>query len=408
MNPGFEKLQPYPFEKLALLKKGGEPVAGESFIDLSIGEPKHKTPDFILETLTENLGLASAYPSTRGTEELRGTIVDWLINRFSLPRDSLDLRHVLPVNGTREALFAIAQCLVNRNSTAPTVITPNPFYQVYEGATLLAGATPHYVNMDAENGFQPDFSRVGEDVWRRCEFLYLCTPNNPTGAVLDLDAMEQLLNYADRYDFVIASDECYSEIYPDEDNPPPGLLEAAAKSGRDDYRRCVVFHSLSKRSNVPGLRSGFVAGDKDIIDAFHTYRTYHGCAMPLQTQQASIAAWNDEEHVRENRRQYREKFEMVLKILQPVMDVEKPGGTFYLWPRTPISDVHFARRLYLQQGLLVLPGRFLSRPVAGNDPGKNRLRIALTGSLAKCVEAAERMAESINDIKTERLADEQH
>ena len=395
MNPGFEQLQSYPFEKLAALKKAGSPVSGKPLIDLSLGEPKHKTPDFILKALTEHLNLTAMYPSTRGMEELRETIAKWLTKRFSLPARSLGAGQVLPVNGTREALFAIAQCVVNRNKSEPLVVIPNPFYQIYEGAALLAGATPYYVNMTGENEFQPDFSSIGNDVWRRCELLYLCSPNNPTGAITRLEILEQLLDYAERYDFVIAADECYSEIYPDEDNPPLGLLEAAAKLGQDDYRHCIAFHSLSKRSNVPGLRSGFVAGDADIINAFYTYRTYHGGAMPLYVQRASRAAWSDETHVLDNRNLYREKFAAVLAILQPVLDVSEPEAGFYLWPRVPINDVDFARSLYLEQNLLVLPGRFLSRPVAGSDPGANRLRIALTAPLPRCIEAAERMAEFI-------------
>lgn len=393
MNPGFERLQPYPFEKLAVLKDAGTPVSGKSHIDLSLGEPKHKTPGFILEALTENPDLTAVYPPTRGTEELREAIVEWLTKRFSLPELSLSTRQVLPVNGTREALFAIAQCIVNRNRTAPVVIMPNPFYQIYEGAALLAGAAPYYVRQDAESGFQPDFSEIGEGVWQRCELLYLCSPNNPSGAIVNLDTLARLLDCAERYDFVIAADECYSEIYPDEDNPPLGLLEAAAKLGRADYRRCIVFHSLSKRSNAPGLRSGFVAGDADLIDAFYRYRTYHGCAMPLSVQRASIAAWRDEAHVRENRQLYREKFAAALAVLQPVMDASQPEATFYLWPRVPANDVEFARQLYLQQGVLVLPGRFLSRPAANKDPGANRIRIALTAPLAECLEAVERIAE---------------
>ena len=395
MNPGFEQLQPYPFEKLAALKKAGTPVPGKPLIDLSLGEPKHETPDFILETLTENVGLTAVYPSTRGMEELRETIAEWLTKRFSLPASSLTADQVLPVNGTREALFAIAQSVVGRNRAEPLVVLPNPFYQIYEGAALLAGAAPCYVNMAEEDGYQPDFSGIGNNVWQRCELLYLCSPNNPTGAVTRLETLELLLDYAERYDFIIAADECYSEIYPDEDNPPLGLLEAATKLGRDDYRRCIVFHSLSKRSNVPGLRSGFVAGDAAVIDAFYTYRTYLGGAMPLHVQRASHAAWSDEAHVLDNRNLYREKFAAVLAILQPVLDVGEPEAGFYLWPRIPVNDVDFARSLYLEQNLLVLPGRFLSRPAAGTDPGANRLRIALTAPLARCIEAAERMAEFI-------------
>ena len=358
MNPGFEQLQPYPFEKLAALKKAGTPVSGKPLIDLSLGEPKHKTPDFILEALTETSEPDRSVSLHPGHGRTARTIAGWLTKRFSLPARSLTAGQVLPVNGTREALFAISQSIVDRNKADPLVVIPNPFYQIYEGAALLAGATPWYVNMAEEDGFQPDFSSIGKDVWQRCELLYLCSPNNPTGAITRLEILEQLLDYAERYDFVIAADECYSEIYPDEDNPPLGLLEAAAKLGRDDYRHCIVFHSLSKRSNVPGLRSGFVAGDADIINAFYTYRTYHGGAMPLHVQRASSAAWSDETHVLDNRNLYREKFAAVLAILQPVLDVSEPEAGFYLWPRLPENDVDFARQLYLQQNLLVLPGRF--------------------------------------------------
>ena len=401
MNPGLGHLRPYPFEKLAALKRE-RTAARKAEIDLSLGEPKHETPGFILEALAENLGLASVYPSTRGLEALRGAIAQWLTQRFSLPAGSLDERHVLPVNGTREALFAIAQCLVNRAAPAPLVLMPNPFYQIYEGAALLAGAEPRPVNADAADDLQ-GFAALREDTWARCELLYLCSPNNPTGTVLSVDALEKLLDCADRHDFVIVADECYSEIYPDEGQPPPGLLEAAARSGRDDYRRCLAFHSLSKRSNAPGLRSGFVAGDAKLIEAFYRYRTYHGCAMPLPAQRASIAAWQDEAHVRENRRQYRRKFAAVLEILQPVMEVEQPEAAFYLWPRTPMNDIDFAQRLYQQQGVIALPGRFLSRAVAGRDPGANRARLALTPPMAECVEAAQRIAEFINNEETNNL-----
>ncbi len=398
MNPGFESLQPYPFEKLAALKDGAPMQSKKPPIDLSKGEPKHAPPEFILKAIEENLALASVYPATRGLEELRHTIAMWLTNRFSLPHNSITTQHVLPVNGTREALFAIAQCLIDRNKPAPIVIMPNPFYQIYEGAALLAGATPFYMNMDAGNDFKPDVKSIHKDIWRCCELLYLCSPNNPAGSVIGLDTIEPLFKLADEYGFVIAADECYSEIYLHEDNPPLGLLEAAAKLGRDDYQRCIVFHSLSKRSNVPGLRSGFVAGDPAIMETFLKYRTYHGCAMPLHTQHASIAAWGDEEHVRENRRLYRQKCATVLNILQPVFDVRKPQATFYLWPQIPISDTDFARRLYTQQNLTVLPGSFLSREANGENPGKRRLRMALIAPEDDCADAARRMVECAHNL----------
>ena len=299
-------------------------------------------------------------------------------------------RHVLPVNGTREALFAFTQAVVNRTDDA-LVLSPNPFYQIYEGAALLAGATPHYLPCLAENGFNPDYDAVPEAIWQRTQILFLCSPGNPTGALTPLDTLKKLIALADRYDFVIAADECYSELYFDEDNPPPGLLTACAELGRQDFKRCVVFHSLSKRSNLPGLRSGFVAGDADILKAFLLYRTYHGCAMPVQTQLASVAAWNDEAHVRENRDQYRAKYDAVLDILAPVMDVQRPDGSFYLWARTPTDDAQFTRELFAQQHVTVVPGSYLSREVNGLNPGAGRIRMALVAPLAECIEAAERI-----------------
>jgi N-succinyldiaminopimelate aminotransferase len=307
-------------------------------------------------------------------------------------------RNILPVNGTREALFAFAQCVIDSNndhSKAPVVISPNPFYQIYEGAALLARAEPYYVNCVEANGFLPDFDVVPADVWQRCQLVYLCSPGNPTGAILGQDTLEKLLKLADEYDFIIAADECYSEIYLDEDSPPIGLLQVAANLGRDNYRRCVVFHSLSKRSNVPGMRSGFVAGDGELIQTFLRYRTYHGCSMPLYTQMASIVAWQDEDHVRDNRALYRKKFDAVLNILEPVMKVTKPDASFYLWPETPISDTEFAAGLYSRQNITVLPGSFLSRSILAGNPGKNRIRIALVAEIDQCIEAAKRICEYI-------------
>jgi N-succinyldiaminopimelate aminotransferase len=390
VNPGFDKLQPYPFEQLARLQAAVTP-APVTPIDLSLGEPKHPTPAFILQVLADNLSGAARYPSTRGVAELREAIRRWLLQRFALPADSLDAdRHVLPVTGTREALFAFAQCVVDPRRDA-LVLTGNPFYQIYEGAALLAGAGVHYLNCLEEHGFLPDIKAVPAEIWDRCQLLYLCSPSNPSGAVLDMDTYVLLLELADRHNFVIAADECYSEIYLDESRPPPGLLQAAAALGRDDYRRCMVFHSLSKRSNVPGMRSGFVAGDAELIRAFYLYRTYHGCAMPPYTQTASIAAWSDEVHVRDNREEYRRKFDAVLAILQPVLEVLRPPAGFYLWPRTPVDDVEFTRRLLQQQNVRVLPGSFMSREAGGINPGRDRVRIALVATLQECVEAAERI-----------------
>ena len=402
MNPGLEKLHPYPFEKLVQLKQEMSVVTDAAHIDLSIGEPKHTTPELILNELQKQLPRAASYPTTRGIDALRQAIAEWIIRRFKLPEGSITAdRNILPVNGTREALFAFAQCVIDstgeqaKKNEVPVVITPNPFYQIYEGAALLAQAEPYYVNCIEANGFLPDFDAVPENIWQRCQLIYLCSPGNPTGAVLGQETIEKLLILADKYDFIIAADECYSEIYLDEDSPPIGLLQVSADLGRDDYKRCMVFHSLSKRSNVPGMRSGFVAGDADLIQAFLRYRTYHGCSMPLYTQMASIIAWQDEDHVYDNRALYRKKFDAVLKILKPVMNVTRPDASFYLWPETPVSDTEFAAGLYSQQNITVLPGSFLSRSIDTGDPGKNRIRIALVAEIDQCIEAAERICEFI-------------
>jgi len=396
MNQGLARLHPYPFEKLARLKQGISPPEDKAAIDLSIGEPKHATPGFILDAIKTHLQTAAVYPKTRGSDELRQAIAAWLMKRFELPGDSINPeKHILPVNGTREAIFAFAQCVVDHHATLPVVISPNPFYQIYEGAALLAGAEPVYVNCSETNNFIPDFDSVSADTWKRCQLLYLCSPGNPTGAVINRETIARLFELADRHDFIIAADECYSEIYFDEGHPPPGLLQVAAELGRDDYRRCVVFHSLSKRSNVPGMRSGFIAGDQDLIRAFLRYRTYHGCAMPLFTQMASIRAWQDEAHVVQNRKMYREKFDAVLGILQPVLNVKRPQASFYLWPEIPDTDIDFARGLYSGQNVTVLPGSFLSRTANDINPGERRVRIALVASLDECIEAAKRIREYI-------------
>ena len=399
MNPDLHKLQPYPFEKLNALKSGLTPP-DLPHIALSIGEPKHATPGLISAALQEQLGpgLAS-YPLTRGLPELRQSIADWLTRRFGLPAGSVDAEsHVLPVNGTREALFAFAQAVIDRSRPA-LVVTPNPFYQIYEGAALLAGATPHFIPCTAATGYLPDFDAVDTATWDACQLLYLCSPGNPTGAVIGQQQLQRLIRLADQHDFVIAADECYSEIYFDEGAPPAGLLQAAAAMGNTDYRRCVVFHSLSKRSNAPGLRSGFVAGDAEVLAGFLRYRTYHGCAIPLQHQHASIAAWNDEAHVIDNRRQYRAKFEAVLNTLDGCLDVSRPDAGFYLWPRTPGSDEDFARELFARQHVTVLPGRYLSRDVDGQNPGAGHVRMALVATLDECVDAAQRIKHVVNDLK---------
>ena len=399
MNPELDQLKPYPFERLRILFEDAEPPASLPHINLSIGEPRHDPPHFVIEAFISHLHQVANYPLTKGRAELREAIVRWLRARFDLPVGALHPdRHVLPVNGTREALFSIAQAVVDRHATAPAVIMPNPFYQIYEGAALLAGAEPVYLDATEETGFQPDFDAVPEAAWERCQLLYLCSPANPTGAVLNEDRLAQLIALAERHDFVIASDECYSEIHFDDEHPPAGLLGAAWRAGYRDFRRCLVFHSLSKRSNLPGLRSGFVAGDADLVQAYFRYRTYHGCAMPPPTQAASIAAWSDEQHVAANRRLYREKFEAVLDILAPVMDVELPEAGFYLWPRTPIDDESFARRLFEEEHVTVLPGRYLSRPSNGTDPGAGRVRMALVATPEECTEAAWRIRRFIERL----------
>jgi len=391
MNPELDKLHPYPFEKLSILKDGITPNPQLEHIALSIGEPKHKAPEFVLEHLQRQLSGVSAYPLTKGIAELRQAISDWLTQRFNLPIDSINAeQHIIPVNGTREALFAFAQAVIDRNRN-PLIVMPNPFYQIYEGAAFLSGAEPFYINTTSDNNYLADFDSVNDDTWSRCQLLYICSPGNPTGAVIDKQTLQKLIKLAEQHDFVIASDECYSEIYLDESNPPVGLLEAAAEMGHTDYSRCVVFHSLSKRSNLPGLRSGFVAGDKKVLAKFLKYRTYHGCAMPLHHQKASIKAWQDEGHVEENRALYQKKFTDVLKILEPVMDVKKPDASFYLWAKTPASDEDFAKNLFAQQNITVLPGSYLSREAHGLNPGRQHVRMALVASYEECIEAAQRI-----------------
>ena len=398
MNPDLDKLQPYPFEKLAALKAGSSPPAGLKHIALSIGEPKHPAPAVALDAIRDHLQQLNQYPVTRGSSRLRQAICDWLQRRFSLPAGSLDAdKNVIPVNGTREALFAFAQSAVERDADA-LVLMPNPFYQIYEGAALLAGATPYYYSTGPENGYLPDFGAISDDIWQRCQLIYICTPGNPTGTVIAEADMVRLIEKARQYDFLIASDECYSEICFDDNNPPPGLLQAAANAGHTTYKNCVVFHSLSKRSNLPGMRSGFVAGDAALMKKFLLYRTYHGCAMPPPHQAASIAAWNDEDHVRQNREQYRQKFEAVLDILSPVIEVHRPDAGFYLWLRTPLSDTEFARQLYHSQNVTVLPGSFLSREIEGVNPGANHVRIALVAPPVECIEAATRIRDFIQTL----------
>ena len=391
LNPFLDRLQPYPFERVRTLMAGVTPPAVPP-IRLSIGEPQHQTPPLIEAALLAHLDGLSTYPATAGLDALRGTLAAWFRARYALPR--LDaVREVLPVNGTREALFAFAQVVVDGTTPAPVVVCPNPFYQIYEGAALLAGAQPLFLNQTADTNFDLDLESLTEDEWRRTQLLYVCSPGNPTGRVLDLDAWRMLFEYADRYGFVIASDECYSEIYPDEAEPPLGGLEAAHRLGRD-FRNLVVFTSLSKRSNAPGLRSGGVAGDAALLARFLLYRTYHGSAMSLPVQHASIAAWRDEAHVRDNRTQYREKFDAVLPLLTPVLDTSRPDASFYLWARVPGGDDEaFTRELFAKAHVSVLPGRYLAREAHGSNPGAGCVRIALVPSKADCVEAARRIVE---------------
>lgn len=420
MNPLLDRLQPYAFERLRALLAGVTPPALPP-VRLSIGEPQHATPEVIRTALVENLDGLSAYPATAGLPELRESVAAWLMRRYGLPR--LDpATEVLPVNGTREALFAIAQAVIDATRPSPVVVCPNPFYQIYEGAALLAGAEPLFLNQASATNFDLDLDSLSGAEWRRTQLLYVCSPGNPTGRVLDLDAWRALFDYADRYGFVIASDECYSEIYPDENKPPLGGLEAAHRLGRD-FRNLIVFTSLSKRSNAPGLRSGAVAGDAALLKRFLLYRTYHGSAMSLTVQRASIAAWNDEAHVIDNREQYRRKFAAVLPLLRGVLDVGEPDASFYLWagvprrrrgsapsPQTageranepsvpddgspqPGDDELFARELFAATNVTVLPGRYLAREAHGINPGRGRVRIALVSGIDECVEASRRIVE---------------
>lgn len=398
MNPDLSSLQTYPFEKLELLQQGINPVSNKPHIALSIGAPRHKPAQFINTQLVNHLKSLAHYPPVKGIISLRETIATWLIQRFGLKTANIDPeRHIIPVNGTREALFAFAQATVDRSKN-PLVLMPNPFYQIYEGAALLAGAQPWYMNTTADTHFLPDFSAVPHDVWERCQLIYICSPGNPSGAIIEQQTLQSLIQLADKHDFIIASDECYSEIYFDEKNPPIGLLQAAQAMGRDDFKRCVVFNSLSKRSNVPGLRSGFVAGDADIMSQYLLYRTYHGCVVPTFVQAASQYAWADEKAVIQNRQAYREKFAKVMDILSPVLAVDMPEAAFFLWPEIPIDDESFCKKLYKQQNVSVLPGSYLSRYAQGINPGENRVRIALVAELNECIDAATRITEFVKSI----------
>jgi len=389
VNSRLSQLQPYPFEKLrallAGLKPTGKPIA------LSIGEPRHATPELIRQALTTHLDGLSVYPTTAGSDRLRETIAAWFAGRYRLK--ALDPRtQVLPVNGTREALFAFGQAAIDPSRLRPAVVSPNPFYQIYEGSALLGGAEPLFLNQTEANGFGLDLDSLTDEQWLRTQLLYVCSPANPSGRVLTLDEWRALFDRSDRYGFAIASDECYSEIY--DDRPPLGALDAAHQLGRESFPNLVVFNSLSKRSNAPGLRSGAVVGDAKLLERFLLYRTYHGCAMSLAVQHASIAAWNDEAHVEDNRRQYREKFDTLVPMLRPVLHISRPGAGFYLWARVPGGDDEtFARELFATANVTVLPGQYLARDAHGTNPGRGYVRMALVPPVADCVEAAQRILE---------------
>jgi N-succinyldiaminopimelate aminotransferase len=400
VNPRLALLQPYPFEKLRQLFAGIAPPAHLKEIKLSIGEPQHGTPQFIKDAVTASLDGLAAYPVTQGSDALRGAIADWIARRYGVPAPDAATQ-VLPVNGSREALFAFAQCVADPAQAGALVLAPNPFYQIYEGAAYLAGVTPAFLNQVPEHRFTMDFGAIPAETWRRVQLIYVCSPGNPTGKVMTLDEWRTLFELADEHGFVIASDECYSEIYFDEAAPPLGGLEAARKLGRGDYRNLVMFSSLSKRSNVPGMRSGFVAGDTGILEKFRLYRTYHGCAMNPAVQHASRLAWADEAHVRDNRRLYREKFERVTPLLARHLDAALPDAGFYLWAsvaRYAMSDTDFARELHRQYNVTVLPGSFLAREAGGVNPGAGFVRIALVAGLDECLEAAQRIADFCNSL----------
>ncbi|WP_292996259.1 succinyldiaminopimelate transaminase [Nitrosomonas sp.] len=390
MNPNLNQLQPYPFQKLRQLFEGVIRNTALHPIDLQIGEPKHATPDFIRHAMIDNLDGLSTYPTTLGTPALRNSIAAWINRRFNLPGINPDTE-IIPVNGSREALFSFAQAVIDPRASHPAVVCPNPFYQIYEGAALLAGATPYFINTLPENHFKLDYSQLTDTVWSRTQLIYVCSPNNPTGGVMKLDEWRELFALSDRYGFVIASDECYSEIYFDETDPPLGALDAAQRLGRSGFSRLVVFNSLSKRSNVPGLRSGYAAGDATLLEKFLLYRTYHGSAMNPAAQAASAAAWSDEAHVVENRRLYAQKFSSSIALLSDTMAVQMPDAGFYLWIKTPVSDTESTKRLYQDYNVTVLPGSYLARDAHGMNPGKDYVRIALVASPQECIEAMNRI-----------------
>ena len=399
MNPLLNKLQPYPFERLKQLFASVQPNANYAPISLGIGEPRHATPELVLNALSGATKALSAYPATAGLPELRQACVNWMQRRYGVTLDAAT--QVLPVNGSREALFAFAQTVIDPTKAHATVVCPNPFYQIYEGTALLAGATPYYAPSDPQLNFNVNWNKVPQEVWRNTQLLFVCSPGNPTGAVMPLADWQKLFELSDQYGFVIASDECYSEIYFREE-PPLGGLEAAIQLGRTDFKNLVAFTSLSKRSNVPGMRSGFVAGDAAILKQFLLYRTYHGSAMSGMVQAASVAAWNDETHVIANRAMYREKFAAVTPMLAEVMEVRLPDAGFYLWAAVPEKDgvrddQAFARELLSQYNVTVLPGSYLAREAHGFNPGAGRIRMALVAETDECVQAAQRIVQFIQN-----------
>ena len=400
MNPDLSSLQPYPFQRLRALCADIKPNPNYAPLDLSIGEPKHPTPSLIKDALVAHLHGLASYPSTRGMPVLRQAIAEWLTQRYAIPLLDIE-REILPVNGSREALFSFAQAVIDRTKPQAIVISPNPFYQIYEGAALLAGAKPYFLNTLPDDNYRMAFEQVPSNVWHATQLVYVCTPANPSGTVMSLSDWQNLFDLQARYGFILAVDECYSEIYSDEAKPPLGALQAAHQLGRD-YHHLVIFSSLSKRSNVPGMRSGFVAGDANILDAYASYRTYHGCAMNPTVQYASMLAWQDETHVQDNRRLYREKMQALHAMLNPVLPVTLPPATFYLWLKVPEDDTVFAQRLYADYHLTVLPGSFLARQAHGINPGAGFVRLALVADLKDCLQAGERIKQAVNDVKSLR------
>ncbi len=400
MNPNLNLLQPYPFQRLRDLFAGITPNPAYNNINLSIGEPKHATPQLIKDALTQNLSGLATYPTTLGVTALREAIANWATRRYSIPLLNPETE-ILPVIGSREALFAVAQVVIDSSKPSPIVISPNPFYQIYEGAAFLAGAQPYFLNTTVENNHAMDFASVPVEVLNRTQLVYVCSPGNPSGKVMTLAQWKDIFALSDQYNFIIAADECYSEIYFDEANPPLGALQAAHLLGRS-YKNLIIFSSLSKRSNVPGMRSGFVAGDPDLIAKFLLYRTYHGSAMSPAVQMASIAAWNDENHVIENRRLYAGKFNTVTPMLSGALQVEMPDAAFYLWAdvnngfKPTQKDTDFAVKLYRDLNITVLPGSLLARDANGINPGAGFIRLALVASIDECAEAAKRIQNMIS------------